>query len=121
MSYAKQIDEIQKWIEKNSGKYHEVKKGFEDINRMRAMITEQIPALLAPLLEYDPKEHGSDVAVVACTEVRVRAMSLLENIYFKETYEEKKEQLDQFLSYDQSDENSKEEPLGPGESEPDNG
>lgn len=121
MSYAKQIDELQKWLEANSAKYLEVKKGFEDITRLRAMITEQLPALLAPLLEYDSKEHGSDVAVVACTEVRVRAMTLLENIYFKETYEEKREQLEQFLSYDQADENKQEDPLGSGESEPDAG
>jgi hypothetical protein len=121
VSYAKQIDELQRWLDENSAKYHEIKKGLDDIARLRAVVTQQLPALLTPLFEYDPKEHPSDVAVVAVAEVRKEAAALLENIHFKEVYEERREQLHEFISYDQSEKNVQETAPDPGEDEPNAG
>lgn len=118
MSYAKQIDDLEKWLSENSSKYTKIKENFSDVKRLQSMVKEQVPVILLPILEYDPREHTSDVAVAAVTEVRVRSTAMLDNVHFIEVYEEKKEMLDQFLLYAADEERTKDETADPDSLEP---
>lgn len=97
MSIAKQVETLQKWCEDNYPQYKKLRDDFKDAEKLEAVLSVQLPSAVATLLEYDPKVHGSDFAVAACVETRIRLSAILKAFHFVEHYEEQREQLDNFL------------------------